>query len=179
MRTILTKDSQAYRVLALVALSGECAEEALTLLLPQESYRQKVLRRLLEERLLSKYQKDGVKGYRLMRKGKETLLQLEWERFSFYLADGADFSMRRAGLTQRQRQHCISEILAIMERAEILMDRSKKQPIFENIPMKSASFRRIFFSSKGGKGAGRFHKENHQLQNDRCFAFAGRSMALL
>ena len=84
MRTILTKDSQAYRVLALVALSGECAEEALTLLLPQESYRQKVLRRLLEERLLSKYQKDGVKGYRLMRKGKETLLQLEWERFSFY-----------------------------------------------------------------------------------------------
>ena len=83
MRTILTKDSQAYRVLALVALSGECAEEALTLLLPQESYRQKVLRRLLEERLLSKYQKDGVKGYRLMRKGKETLLQLEWERFSF------------------------------------------------------------------------------------------------
>lgn len=35
------------------------------------------------------------------------------------------FSMRRAGLTQRQRQHCISEILAIMERAEILMDRSK------------------------------------------------------
>lgn len=117
MRTILTKDSQAYRVLALVALSGECAEEALTLLLPQESYRQKVLRRLLEERLLSKYQKDGVKGYRLMRKGKETLLQLEWERFSFYLADGADFSMRRAGLTQRQRQHCISEILAIMERA--------------------------------------------------------------
>ena len=132
MRTILTKDSQAYRVLALVALSGECAEEALTLLLPQESYRQKVLRRLLEERLLSKYQKDGVKGYRLMRKGKETLLQLEWERFSFYLADGADFSMRRAGLKQRQRQHCISEILAIMERAEILMDRSKKQPIFEN-----------------------------------------------
>ena len=92
------------------------------LLLPQESYRQKVLRRLLEERLLSKYQKDGVKGYRLMRKGKETLLQLEWERFSFYLADGADFSMRRAGLTQRQRQHCISETLAIMERTEILMD---------------------------------------------------------
>lgn len=44
---------------------------------------------------------EGYKGYRLMRKGKETLLQLEWERFSFYLADGADFSMRRAGLTQK------------------------------------------------------------------------------
>lgn len=101
MRTILTKDSQAYRVLALVALSGECAEESLTLLLPQESYRQKVLRRLLEERLLSKYQKDGVKGYRLMRKGKETLLQLEWERFSFYLADGADFSMLQGGLNTK------------------------------------------------------------------------------
>lgn len=31
----------------------------------------------------------------------ETLLQLEWERFSFYLADGADFSMRRAGLNTK------------------------------------------------------------------------------
>lgn len=160
MRTILTKDSQAYRVLALVALSGECAEEALTLLLPQESYRQKVLRRLLEERLLSKYQKDGVKGYRLMRKGKETLLQLEWERFSFYLADGADFSMRRAGLTQRQRQHCISEILAIMERAEILMDRSKKQPIFENIPMQSGELSQdAFFHPKEVKAQADFTRK--------------------
>ena len=160
MRAILTKDSQAYRVLALVALSGECAEEALTLLLPQESYRQKVLRRLLEERLLSKYQKDGVKGYRLMRKGKETLLQLEWERFSFYLADGADFSMRRAGLTQRQRQHCISEILAIMERAEILMDRSKKQPIFENIPMQSGELSQdAFFHPKEVKAQADFTRK--------------------
>ena len=160
MRTILTKDSQAYRVLALVALSGECAEEALTLLLPQESYRQKVLRRLLEERLLSKYQKDGVKGYRLMRKGKETLLQLEWERFSFYLADGADFSMRRAGLTQRQRQHCISETLAIMERAEILMDRSKKQPIFENIPKQSGELSQAaFFHPKEVKAQADFTRK--------------------
>lgn len=96
MRTILTKDSQAYRVLALVALSGECAEEALTLLLPQESYRQKVLRRLLEERLLSKYQKDGVKGYRLMQKGERnpttvrvgTVFFLSGRRCRFFHAQG-------------------------------------------------------------------------------------------
>ena len=138
----------------------------------------KVLQRLLEKDCYQ-VSEGWRKGLSSDAKGKETLLQLEWERFSFYLADGADFSMRRAGLTQRQRQHCISEILAIMERAEILMDRSKNNQSLKISRCSQASFRRMLFFIKGGKGAGRFHKENHQLQNDRCFAFAGRSMAFL
>ena len=137
VRHILTKDSQSYRILSLIALSGECSEGAVALLLPQESYRQKVIHKLLDDKFLSRYQNDDVKGYRLMRRGKEALLQIDREKFSFYLEDGADFSMRRTKLSHRQRQHRISEVLAMMENAGIEIHRGRKYPIFERDPPQS------------------------------------------
>lgn len=153
---MITKDSQAYRILSLVAVSGECSDDALALLLPQESYRQKVLHRLLEDKLLSKYQKEEQKGFRLMRKGKKGLLQLDKERFSFYLEDGADFSMRRTKLSQRQRQHRISETLAMMERAGIPIYRDQKYPIFEKEVQQAEAFSQAAF----------FHPKEVKIQTD-------------
>lgn len=96
-------------MLSLLAMSGECSEGMLSLLLPQESYRKKVLRRLLEDKLITRRQKDEVKGYHLMYRGKKSLLQMTETEFSFYLTDGADFSMRRSAVTQRVRQHRIQK----------------------------------------------------------------------
>lgn len=118
-------------MLSLLAMSGECSEGMLSLLLPQESYRKKVLRRLLEDKLITRRQKDGVKGYRLMYRGKKSLLQMSEAEFSFYLADGADFSMRRSAVTQRVRQHRISETLAMMMQAKVLLERNRKPSFFE------------------------------------------------
>lgn len=118
-------------MLSLLAMSGECSEGMLSLLLPQESYRKKVLRRLLEDKLITRRQKDEVKGYRLMYRGKKSLLQMSEVEFSFYLADGADFSMRRSAVTQRVRQHRISETLAMMMQAEVLLERNRKPSFFE------------------------------------------------
>lgn len=129
-RKMITRDARSYRVLSLICMSGECSEEALRILLPQDNYRQKLLYKMISDKLITRYQKDGVYGYRLAKKGKDYLLLMDKERFGFFLLDGADFSMRRPILRYRLRQHRISETLAMMESAvEIYRDR--KELIFE------------------------------------------------
>ena len=127
---MITRDARSYRVLSLICMSGECSEEALRILLPQDNYRQKLLYKMISDKLITRYQKDDVYGYRLAKKGKDYLLLMDKERFGFFLLDGADFSMRRPILRYRLRQHRISETLAMMESAvEIYRDR--KELIFE------------------------------------------------
>ena len=127
---MVVKNSQSYRLLSLVAMSGECSKEAMALLMPQESYRKKLLLQLMRDKLLKVYEKDGVMGYRLGRIGKETLLQIDHERFSFFLEDGADANMRRTKLPQRERQHRVSEVLAMMESSDAVIYRDRKNQIF-------------------------------------------------
>lgn len=111
---------------------------------------------MLEDNLISKRQKDGLKGYRLMRKGKEGLLQMDADKFSFYLADGADFSMRKSTLTQRMRQHRVSETLAMMEQAGIPKDRDQKAHLFEEERSQSEAYTQAAF----------FHPKEVKVQTD-------------
>ena len=97
-------------------MSGECSEEAVGILLSLENYRQKILYKLIADKVIYKFQKEDLKGYRLTKQGKEMLLAMDEERFAFFGADGADFSMRRTRAVHRQRQHRISEVLALMEK---------------------------------------------------------------
>ena len=127
---MVVKSSQSYRLLSLVAMSGECSKEAMAFLMPQESYRKKLLLQLMRDKLLKVYEKDGLMGYRLGRLGKETLLQIDQERFSFFLEDGADANMRRSKLLQRERRHRVSEVLAMMESGGIETYRDRKKQIF-------------------------------------------------
>ena len=98
--------------------------------MPQESYRKKLLLQLMREKLIKVYEKDGLMGYRLGRLGKETLMQMDQERFSFFLKDGADANMRRSKLHQRERQHRVSEVLAMMESGDVEIYRDRKNQIF-------------------------------------------------
>lgn len=146
---MVTKDSQSYRMMALVAMSGECSEKAMMLIMPQESYRLKIVQSLLRENMISRYEGDGVKGYRLTRHGKDVLLQMDEERFSFFLANGADFSLRSSKLPKRLRQHRISEVMAMMQSSGIEIYRDRKNLYFEIIPKQSdENTQSAFFHSK-------------------------------
>ena len=127
---MIARDARSYRVLSMICMSGECSEEALRIILPQDNYRQKLLYKMISDKLITRYQKDDVVGYRLAKKGKDYLLLMDKERFGFFLLDGADFSMRRPVLRYRLRQHRISETLAMMENA-IEIYRDRKELIFE------------------------------------------------
>ncbi len=132
-------------MLSLIGMSGECSGEALSLLLPQESYKKRVIKKLMMDNLITKRQKDGVVGYRLMYNSKKYLLQTSEDSLSFYLAEGADFSMRKSTPTQRMRQHRISETIVMMEKAGIVLDRAIKPPLFEEKPLQTDEYSQSFF----------------------------------
>lgn len=137
-------------------MSGESSENAMAVLVPQESYRQKIIYKLLSDKLLYTYKKDGIKGYRLTKKGKETLLFIDYDRFGFFLSDGADFSMRRSSLSHRQRQHRISETIAMMEKSGVEIYYDKKIQIFEEKSAQSVVFSQSAF----------FHAKEVKVQGD-------------
>ena len=87
---MIVRNSQSYRLLTLVAMSGECSKEAMELLMPQDSYRKKLMMQLTGDNLIKGYEKNAVKGYRLSRRGKMLLLQMDKDRFGFFLEEGAD-----------------------------------------------------------------------------------------
>lgn len=134
---ILSREQQSYRVLANILMSGESSEEALAIILPMENYRQKTIYKLQADRIINRMQKDDLKGYRLSRHGKDMMLALDEERFSFFGAVGADYSMRRTTVPTRKRQHRISETTAMMEGAGIELYRDKKKDLFEKEPLQS------------------------------------------
>ena len=45
-KIMIVLNSQSYRFLTLVAMSGECSKEAMELLMPQDSYRKKLMMQL-------------------------------------------------------------------------------------------------------------------------------------
>ena len=67
---MIQKDAKAYHVLEILSMAGEVGEDMVSLLIPQPDYRKKILQRLLLENKIVRYQKDGVKGYRLTISGK-------------------------------------------------------------------------------------------------------------
>lgn len=96
---MIQKDAKAYHVLEILSMAGEVGEDMLSLLIPQPDYRKKIIQRLLLENKIVRYQKDGVKGYRLTISGKRWMLQSDYNRFLYFLANGADASMRRSDLS--------------------------------------------------------------------------------
>ena len=128
------ENSHSYRIMALIGMTGECSEKALSILIPHEPYRNKVISRLITKKAITKHQKNNLMGFRLTRNSKKMLLEIAEERFGFFLQDGADYTMRRSSVSYRLRQHRISETLAMMEQAKFIIHRDNKNDIFEETP---------------------------------------------
>ena len=127
------ENSPSYRIMALICMCGECSEKALSILIADEPNRNKLITSLITKKLIIRYQKNELVGFRLTRNAKKMILLTASERFGFFLENGADYSMRRASIPYRLRQHRISETLAMMERAEIETYRNSKYNIFEKV----------------------------------------------
>lgn len=125
------ENSPSYRIMALICMCGECSEKALSILIEDEPNRNRLITSLVTKKLIIRYQKKDLIGFRLTRKSKKMILEDAPERFGFFLENGADYSMRRASISYRIRQHRISETLAMMERAGIEIYRNNKANLFE------------------------------------------------
>lgn len=126
----IEKDTQAYLLLSLIAVSGEMPADQITRLIESVSYREKLLTVLREKKLIRTYYKDKLRGHRLTAKAKTLLLTDNHKRFSFYLTGNADTNTIRSEVTRRLRLHRIAEATITFRNAGILIFQDDKPDIF-------------------------------------------------
>ena len=124
------KDTQAYRLLELVAVCGEFPAELIYRLTGSTSYKETVTWLLKKEKLLRVYYRDKMRGYRLGRRAKAILLSDNPERFSFYLTGNVDTNLLKSEVTRRIRLHRIAEVYVAMQNAGVAVFRDKKPKMF-------------------------------------------------
>ena len=122
--------SQAYQLLALVALSGELPASQLSRLAGGTSYKENVVKSLKRQRLLLSYYKNGLRGYRLTAAAKKLLLERNPERFSFYLSGSCATNHIRSEPEQRLRLHRVSQTLITMRNANVSIFRDERLGVF-------------------------------------------------
>ena len=117
--------TSAYRLMELIAISGECSTRVLAHLHLSTSYGEKLITRLKKDGYLRTHYKDGLRGYRLTNKGKKLLLAENPARFSFYLSGSSDTNRPRSDFPRRLRLQQASIAYAMLQGAgvEIYRDR--------------------------------------------------------
>ncbi|MBD5532942.1 MAG: hypothetical protein HDQ98_12240 [Lachnospiraceae bacterium] len=149
------KDTQAYRLLELVAVCGELPAELIYRLTGSTSYKETVTWLLKKEKLLRVYYRDKMRGYRLGRRAKAVLLSDNPERFSFYLTGNVDTNLLKSEVTRRIRLHRIAEVHVAMQNAGVAVFRDEKPKVFApDMPYCGKLEGTAFYSSREVKELG-------------------------
>ena len=123
--------TSAYRLMELIAISGECSPRVLAHLNLSTSYGEKLITRLKKEGCIKVHYKDGLRGYRLTGRGKKLLLTENPARFSFYLSGSSDTNRPRSDFPRRHRLQQASIAYAMLQGAGVEIYRDRKAPLFQ------------------------------------------------
>lgn len=119
--------SQSYKLLSLIAISGECSRQVCGLLSIPDSYSEKLITKLKGDGLIKIHYKDQLRGIRLTRRGKNLLLSQNSDRFSFYLTGNSETNRPRSDLPRRLRLQQSSLTYALLQSAGILLYPDEKR----------------------------------------------------
>ncbi len=157
--------SKAYKLLSLIAISGECSKDVYPFLYLTDSYNEKLMTRLKSDGLIKIHYKDKLRGIRLTRRGKDLLLSLSPERFSYYLTDNSETNRPRSDLPRRLRLQQASIAYAMLQCAGIPVYPEEKPALFSGNPQDSAKFALpLFYTAREWKELG---AETIKINNSR------------
>ena len=124
------KQTVGYMLLELVAISGELPTDQLKRLYGGESYKLNVVKSLKSQKLLRTFYRDGLRGYRLTAKAKDSLMADNPKRFDFALTGTTETNRIKSEITRRLRLHRIAEATITMMNADVLFYRDEKPAVF-------------------------------------------------
>lgn len=130
----MNKTISGYRLLELIALSGEASPDIIERQGISTSYGEKLITRLKEDRLLKTHYRDKLRGYRLTSTGKKLLLSENPDRFSFYLTGSSDTNQPRSDIPRRLRLHQASLVYSLLQNAGVTFFRDEKPLLFGSSP---------------------------------------------
>lgn len=126
-------DSQKYRFLELVAISGEFPVPLANRIPGRARFRRKYIDELKQEEWLSVYSRDGMRGYRLTPRARNLLMENNSNRFSFFLQGKVDTNMIRVNPARRARLYRLAEATVLMHNAGVHLFRDEKPYLFNPV----------------------------------------------
>lgn len=120
-----------FKILSLIALSGECSTDILPYLGISESYGEKLITKLKDDNYIKTHYRDRLRGYRLTNRGKKLLLDMNPDRFLFYLSGNTDTNRPRSDIPRRLRLQQTSIVYAMLLHAGVTVFRDEKPPLFQ------------------------------------------------
>ena len=127
-------DTLGYLLLALTAVSGEYPSALVARLPGGASYKENVVKRLKQKKLLRTFYRDGLRGLRLTALAKSLLIQDQPETFRPYLSGCTETNALKSEIPRRLRLHRLAEVLTAMFNAGVLVFGWEKSPVFTDTP---------------------------------------------
>ena len=157
--------SKAYKLLSLIAISGECCKDVYPFLSITDSYSEKLITKLKCDGLIKIHYKDKLRGIRLTHRGKNLLLSLSPARFPYYLTGNSETNRLRSDAPRRLRLQQGSLIHAMLVHAEIPLYPDEKPALFFGNPVDSAKITYpLFYGAREWKELG---AETIKINNSR------------
>ena len=122
--------TQAYRILSLIAVSGEFPTKQIKRLSGGGRYKEEKVKELKNKKLISTYYRNKLRGYRLTENGRTALLEENRERFEAFLTGNTDTNQLKYEITRRLRLQSIAETFVTMQNAGVLIYRDDKPDVF-------------------------------------------------
>lgn len=158
-------ETYTYRLLSLIAISGEVGTDILSYLKISKSYGEKLITKLKNEKLIKTHYKDRLRGYRLTRKGKNLLLEDNPKRFSFYLSGNTDTNRPRSDYSRRLRLQNASIVYSMLQNSDVTIFRDEKPDLFQSAKQNRESLSLpVFYHSRELKELG---AETIKINNSR------------
>ncbi|WP_242877694.1 hypothetical protein [Eisenbergiella tayi] len=158
--------NSGYKLLELIALSGEFSPVLVSRLGISPSYSEKLITRLKEQKYIKTHYKDRLRGYRLTSSGKKLLLVRNPDRFLFYLSGCSETNQPRSSLPRRQRLHYASHVYVLLRNADITFFRDRKPLLFRESDAPSHTLPLpVFYHSREIKELG---AQTIQINNSRA-----------
>ena len=124
------EETQRERLLSLIAICGEFPADQISRLPGGERYKQNMIQQLKNRKQIKTFYKDGLRGYRLLLPTKESLLEQNPERFTFYMTGVNETNHIRSEITRRLRLHRLAETFVTMMNGGVKIYRDDKPDIF-------------------------------------------------
>lgn len=129
-QTLPNRQSQAYTILSIIAISGELPTKQISRLPGGSEYKNKLIKNLKRKNLIHTYYKDKLRGHKLTANGKTILLEDNTERFEVFLTGNTETNQPKYEITRRLRLQSIAETVVTMQNAGVSIYRDEKPDVF-------------------------------------------------
>lgn len=123
-------DTVSHNLLELIAVSGEFPTHLIDRIAGGRTYKETVVTTLKRQGFVRTYYRDGLRGLRLTRLAKHSLLSLNPQRFEFSLTGSSDTNHIKSDLPRRQRLHRIAEATITIQNSGSAVFRDEKPYVF-------------------------------------------------